>query len=728
MTSRIAPSHRFGLLRHLSELSHRTRHLWRDLFSVFLIVFLVACGDGDTGPAGPKGDAGAPGNANLSPEQLVASFDSASVANDGTLRVDFSVVDENGFPYPYISHSQVRFTAAKLVAPGILGAGQGSAWQSYINRLEAAPTNPANGSGTQDQIQATYERDGSFTNHEDGTYSYVFETNLQAVVTPISVSYDADASHRVAIQISGGGIPVANASYDWQPSTGLTSGIVTREMVSTESCNSCHGELALHGGGRKDIAYCVTCHNPGTIDANSGNTVDFKVMVHKIHMGMDLPSVGAGGEYAIWGFRDRKHDYSDVVFPQDVRNCRNCHDESNAATPDAENWMLYPTAASCGSCHDDVNFETGTNHVAGARSDAECSTCHVGGTNNQLAVDYVHDIGGYVDAKELLTLRMDGSALDPTNNDVQLSFSLINPSDNSVYTTPASSMAFLSRARLYRNPVNDATGYTDSFNYFDITALTPDAAGQYTLDTDIVLASGERLAFSSRLRVCTHPKDGGLLDCADPDADNAGVTAAWGNIDVNGDLLAASDELTMGADYSRCETCHADPTIDVHGGDYSSLQQCRACHNNSFLRSVGNLDLKFIIHAYHAGNLDDGAGGKESVHYPDTVTNCNQCHSDNQLDLPLAANIWAPETDTGLYTSSTAFVCASCHLSTQPGAVNPADLSPLPAADQAVVGHMLQNGAVFNGSQAAANITESCSVCHSSSSLAAIDSAHQDLD
>ena len=77
----------------------------------------------------------------------------------------------------------------------------------------------------------------------------------------------------------------------------------------------------------------MTCHNPGTTDANSGETVDFKVFIHKIHRGELLPAVQAGGEYAIWGNANSKNDYSTVVFPQDIRNCAKCHTSADAATP-----------------------------------------------------------------------------------------------------------------------------------------------------------------------------------------------------------------------------------------------------------------------------------------------------------------------------------------------------------------------------------------------------------
>lgn len=706
--------------------------LLRYLLLVTFTVTLAACG-GDDGKDGANGTPGTPGKPGADPVALTATITSASVSTEGVLTVQFSLADEDGWSYAYLPSSAVRFTAVKLNAAGALGEGESSSWQSYINRTEKAPTNPANGSGTADKSQATTESNGTFTNNGDGTYTYVFATNLKSVTSPVSVAYDANATHRVALQLSGGGLPVANATYDWLPASGTTANLVTRNMVSSETCNSCHGNLALHGGGRTDTNYCVTCHNPGSTDANSGNTVDFKVMIHKIHQGANLPSVAAGGEYAIWGFGNSKHDYSGVHFPQDVRNCRNCHDEDNEKTSDAGNWMQFPTAEACGSCHDNVNFTTGENHVAGARTNAECSTCHVGGDNNQLTVAKSHDISGMETAKGLLAVRVNGASIDPTNSDVQLNVSLINPADGSVYTQAASEMPFLSRARIYRNKVDPTTGYQDNQTYFDLATLTPDATSSYTIDTDVVLSAGQVMAFSTRFHVCTDEKLGGLLDCTDPTAKTAGVTPVWGNVDATGAVLSKGKELAIGAEYERCATCHADPTIGVHGGDYSSLQQCRACHNNSFLRTgrrAGNLDLKFLIHAFHAGNLNDSgtATGKAEMHYPDTVANCSQCHSESQVDLPIAANKWAPETSTGLFTSPTAFLCSSCHLSTQTGAVDVGNLPALPSADQVVVGHMIQNGAIFNGSQSAANVTESCAVCHSSGSLAAINKAHEMME
>src|SRR5262249_52437294 len=105
-----------------------------------------------------------------------------------------------------------------------------------------------------------------------------------------------------------------------------------------------------------------------------GNTVDFEVMIHKIHDGANLPSVQAGAPYRIIGFQQSVNDFSTVVFPQDIRNCTKCH---AAPATQASNYLAYPSRAACASCHDDVNFSTGENHKGGIQvDDSNCASCH----------------------------------------------------------------------------------------------------------------------------------------------------------------------------------------------------------------------------------------------------------------------------------------------------------------------------------------------------------------
>ena len=60
-------------------------------------------------------------------------------------------------------------------------------------------------------------------------------------------------------------------------------------------------------------------------------------------------------------------------------NCRKCHSGADAATPQGDNWMVQPSRAACGSCHDDVNFASG-GHFDQA-DDSGCASCHVGVDN-----------------------------------------------------------------------------------------------------------------------------------------------------------------------------------------------------------------------------------------------------------------------------------------------------------------------------------------------------------
>jgi OmcA/MtrC family decaheme c-type cytochrome len=93
-------------------------------------------------------------------------------------------------------------------------------------------------------------------------------------------------------------------------------------------------------------------------------------------MGSSLPSVANGKPYQIVGYMDSVSDFSTVVDPADVRRCEVCHDQKSGAAQ-ASFLMTKPTRAACGSCHDDVNFATGTKHVGGFQpDDNQCATCH----------------------------------------------------------------------------------------------------------------------------------------------------------------------------------------------------------------------------------------------------------------------------------------------------------------------------------------------------------------
>ncbi|MBI2486045.1 MAG: OmcA/MtrC family decaheme c-type cytochrome [Deltaproteobacteria bacterium] len=107
-------------------------------------------------------------------------------------------------------------------------------------------------------------------------------------------------------------------------------------------------------------------------------------MIHKIHYAEELPSVQAGIPYEFEAFMDRIVDFSNVVFPQDARNCTKCHITGGTQS---DNFKTEPSRAACGACHDDVNFVSGTNHGGGIQlDDNNCSGCHLPSTDDEFDI------------------------------------------------------------------------------------------------------------------------------------------------------------------------------------------------------------------------------------------------------------------------------------------------------------------------------------------------------
>ena len=126
------------------------------------------------------------------------------------------------------------------------------------------------------------------------------------------------------------GTNYASTTFNFVPNGSAVTTV--HDVIRTSSCNKCHDQLSFHGGSRRGIEMCNLCHTPQTLDPDTGNTVDMKVMVHKIHMGSQLPSVEAGTPYRIIGNQGNVSDYSTVVHPSDPRRCESCHEQNSGAT------------------------------------------------------------------------------------------------------------------------------------------------------------------------------------------------------------------------------------------------------------------------------------------------------------------------------------------------------------------------------------------------------------
>jgi OmcA/MtrC family decaheme c-type cytochrome len=207
-----------------------------------------------------------------------------------------------------------------------------------------------------------------------------------------------------------------------------------RHVVDSARCDGCHLDLAAHGGGRKGAAYCVLCHNPNNPNEERAarfesadilvESVDFKVMIHKIHAGEELSQA-----YLVGGFpaptavnpAGTPLDFGEVRYPRRRSDCAACHDGATYALPlasgvlpsalelrtcvedpgadenafcDAPNWVvsqaisLPPETAVCTSCHDAPAVAAHAEVMTTASGEESCATCH--GPGSSMDVSVVH--------------------------------------------------------------------------------------------------------------------------------------------------------------------------------------------------------------------------------------------------------------------------------------------------------------------------------------------------
>ena len=431
-------------------------------------ILLGAC-SGSTGSPGSPGQPGATGptgttSAGSAPDISAATSITGtinSVAIAGPPVVKFTLVNQLGQPVKGLPAADLGVAIAQLV-PGL--DGNSSQWKSYIYSTVLPAPCPAGvtACATTPQVQAGVEAatTGSLVDNGDGTYQYTFHKDI--TTDPIVV-YGAALTHRVAFEIRGLA-QANNGSYTFQPSTGDTTGIFSREIVATASCNNCHtsfatsaiGTSVAHGGARVEVQYCVMCHNPGTTDPDSGSSLDMQVMIHKIHTGNTLPSIQTatvpdvtptlGAGYWIVGYRGALSNFNTVLYPQDTRNCTTCHAQNNPALTEAANFATVPTIAACGACHDTVNFATGVNHGPGIiANNTQCAICH-GSTatidNGQLQVLASHVIPVNVAATRFkFVVNQVTFRTDTANNQYPIvNFSVVDPTNGNapynILTTP----------------------------------------------------------------------------------------------------------------------------------------------------------------------------------------------------------------------------------------------------------------------------------------------------
>jgi len=739
--------------------SDRGNALTRLVFLFVATLFVWGCsGDdgaqGPTGPAGPPGGPGPEGPPGPSGAVPIDSADRINIevsdvaipAGGGNPVVQLTLTNDLTQGLKGLPAGDIRFTIARL-APGENGGS--SEWQSYVTR----------DSGGIADAQATAERgsNGTLTDNGDGTYTYTFAEALTDY--PAGPAYDENLPHRLGIEIRGQAPISSNGIYDFIPSGAAAT--VSREIVDNNTCFACHDRLEFHGGPRTDIAYCVTCHNPSSIDGDTANepwggTVDMTQMIHKIHHGENL----ANG-YAIIGFGGNPIDYSEIVFTQDSRNCQTCHEESDPNTPEASNWRLVANRASCGACHDDIDWAN-AGHPGGITfvDDTQCLDCHgpdatINDGDAQTAK--AHEIPAQIAAEafeyEVVSISDTAPGEFPT-----VTIRVLDPTDPNYAADPASTAY----------DINDPAGpfQLDGSRLRLDVSWTTEALGNIDPDDTLARSADSGAPFQPiSINFQTGATNDGTNTFTKTSSEaiptgftGSGFAALEGRaaVDLEGELSeipVETDVLTFAVtdvspvdrrkivDIANCNDCHKN--LAMHGDNRSgNTELCSTCHNpnatdinrrvadSECVNELGTddetIDMKRMVHAIHAGTIGV-CGYRNTAHpyfdvvYPGKLNNCEGCHLPGTYYPVDPAVIPATTVDAGpdrstltddVAISPNTSVCSSCHTS---------DLAK---------NHMVQNGGDFeagkadDGSLQSAG-SETCGLCHGPGGSSDVKEVHQ---
>jgi OmcA/MtrC family decaheme c-type cytochrome len=628
---------------------------------------------------------------------LSITITSTKIASDGTMSVGYKLADPKGLP---LDSTGVQTPGAVSVSfvMAYIPSGERQ-FYSYATRAQTSPITKATA------IQAGADSGGTTQTVAIGEYVYTFKTKA---VAKGGGAFDPNATHRIGVYGSRNltefdlGTNYDTATLDFLPSGNKVT--TTRDVISNDSCNKCHETLAFHGGSRQGIQLCVMCHTDQTTDPDTGNTLDMKVFAHKLHMGKQLPSVQAGKPYQIIGFNQGVSDWSTVALPSDPRRCEHCHDPK-AGTAQSDAWLKNPSRAACGSCHDNVNFATGENHVNLPQvDDKQCTQCHI--PQGELEFDASIRNAHIVDTQ--------APSIPGVNVDIlKIDNGVAGKTPTVTFTIKDNSGAGLSMAQMtggqnriglvlagpttdygYTNFGKDVTtnGYV-SENPVPTAKCSSDGTCTYTFAHAVPAGATGTYAIGIEARR-GHTIMPGTTKQLDTEY---GAKNKVMYFSVDGSPVQQRRKVV---DIAKCNGCHS--TLSLHGENRNQIEQCVLCHNpseNDAARRVVATDpadkalppqainFALMVHKIHTGEKMSaefntqytivGFGGSHNdfteVRYPtmspsggvgDTAK-CDMCHVNNsETVFPIGKNAVADTQGKLNPAPATTSACTACHQTT----------------------------------------------------------------
>ena len=620
---------------------------------------------------------------------VTVKIQSASIAKDGTITARATIVDPDGNPLDRLGVATKGPVSLSFIC-AYIPAGQ-TQYVSYTTSVSAATLNLSMPS----QTQAANDSGGTFTTNAIGDYTYTFKTKAP-------VNFDATVTTAVGVSASRNMAEfgtydewstVGNDVFTFVPNGNPVT--VTRDVAPTTACNQCHDPLIGHGGSRLQVALCIMCHQPQTINADTGLTQDMKVLIHKIHMGSSLPSVIAGTPYRIW-HRGAWSDFSTVVFPQDIRNCTTCH---ASAAKQAANYMKNPSAAACGSCHDNVSFTKGTNHAGGPQADDKlCSGCHTAVMHSEFdaSVPGAHIIPNNSATLPGIVAKVLSVSGATPGNAPTVNFSLLDKKGN-----PYQDLSKLTSIRVVLGGNNVDYGAGAYGIRVSETPTGQSATGTYTYTMTNKIPAGAAGSYTVSIEARNSLTLLAGTTAQQTASDNAVPVEYYFTVDKS--PVVARRQVVATA---KCSTCHQDLTF-VHGGTRNNTQECVICHNPALSDGTSgqSVNLAWQIHSIHRGeSLANpyvlGTTNYQDVRFPGDLRDCTACHNTGTYfveNVGAKALVASPNGFTKT-TPPISAACQGCH------------------DDAATASHALAN---------TTSIGESCAACHSSGMEFGVDRVHQ---
>ncbi|MCK6682421.1 MAG: OmcA/MtrC family decaheme c-type cytochrome [Thermoanaerobaculia bacterium] len=515
--------------------------------------------------------------------------------------------------------------------------------RSYTDLLVAAST----GFPTRDTA-------GTFQTVELGRYKYTFSLALANfdVNKPATLMI---GGRRTMTDIIGKDYWANNTFKDFVPATGGSA--TTWNATTNAKCNNCHDPLALHGGNYRDIKTCEMCHNPNNMKGATLEPFNGQKFWHAIHSSND-------------------HEIGHVTYPQDLRNCVNCHDSTAAGS---DSWYTRPTRASCGGCHASVDFAGGTNHPA-QPDDTKCANCHApeGDREFDASIKGAHVIPEK--SKQLKGLKMTivSVANAKAGQKPTMTFKITDNAgkaiDPSTMYAPVGSLA-----PIMAGPTGDYAWYkreaVSATNKPAFDAATGNAT--YTFTNAIPADFKGTLAFSADAYLNSTIKRGD----GEPDMTlREAATNPIMYVAVTGDVVNRRASVTL----AQCNRCH--DRLALHGGQRLVIEECVICHNanetDTSRRPAADgppesVQMARMIHRIHTGeeltqdytvygfytppNPPNPVNFNEIL-YPGDRRNCVACHTSTGYQPPLNGRLSVnTQRDYFAPQGPSTVACLGCH-------------------------------------------------------------------